>query len=59
VIGRNKSVEPDSVPGKVLKPGREAMIPYFAWLLDITVNYAAILSDWKRATVVTIYKGID
>jgi hypothetical protein len=29
-IGRNKSVEPDSVSGEILKLGGEAMIPYLA-----------------------------
>jgi hypothetical protein len=38
-------VGPDNVPGKILKLGREAMIPYFVWLLDITVNYATVPSD--------------
>ena len=59
VIGRNKSMGPDGVPGKILKLGREAMIPYLARLLDITVNNATVPSDWKRATVVPIYKGDD
>jgi hypothetical protein len=29
-IGKNKSVEPDSVSGEILKLGGEAMIPYLA-----------------------------
>jgi hypothetical protein len=33
------------------------MIPYPARLLDITVSNATILSDWKSAIVVPIYKG--
>jgi len=32
------------------------MIPYLARLLDITMNNNAILGDWKKATVVSIYK---
>jgi hypothetical protein len=47
-IDKNKSVWPD-----------KAMIPYFACLLDITINNAAIPSDWKKAIVVPIYKGDD
>jgi hypothetical protein len=45
---------PDGVPSKILKLGREAMIPYLARLLDITLNNATIPSDWKRATAVPI-----
>jgi hypothetical protein len=32
------------------------MIPYLARLLDITMNNNAIPYDWKKATVVPIYK---
>jgi len=35
------------------------MIPYLARLLDITMNNNAIPGDWKKATVVPIYKGGD
>jgi hypothetical protein len=35
------------------------MILYLARLLDVTVNNAAIPSDWKKAIVVPIYKGGD
>jgi hypothetical protein len=34
VIGKNKSVGPDSVSGKILELGGEAMIPYFVRLFD-------------------------
>jgi hypothetical protein len=37
VTGRNKSTEPDSIPGTILKLGGEAMIPYLAQLLDMTI----------------------
>ena len=53
-IGRSKSVGPDSIPGEILKLGEEAMIPYLARLLEITLNNAAISSDWKKAIVVPI-----
>jgi len=56
-IRRNKSMGPDGVPGEILKLGMEAMIPYHARLLDITISNAAIPSDWKRTMVVPIYKG--
>jgi hypothetical protein len=59
VIGKNKSIGPDSVSGEILKLGGEAMIPYLARLLDITINNATIPSDWKKAIVVPIYKGGD
>jgi len=35
------------------------MIPYLARLLDITMNNSAIPGDWKKATVVPVYKGGD
>jgi hypothetical protein len=35
------------------------MIPNLAQLLDMTIYNAAIPSDWKRATVVPIYKVIN
>jgi hypothetical protein len=37
--------------------GGEAMIPYLARLLGITVNNGTIPRDWKKAIVVPIYKG--
>jgi hypothetical protein len=58
-IGKNKSIGPHSVSGEILKLGGEAMIPYLAPLLDITVNNATIPSDWKKAIVFPIYKGGD
>jgi hypothetical protein len=57
-IGKNKSIGPDGVSGEILKLGGEAMIPYLARLLVITINNANIPSDWKRAIVVPIYKGV-
>jgi hypothetical protein len=56
-IGRNKSLEPNGIPGEILKLGREAMTPYLARLLAISLNNVTIPSDWKRATVVPVYKG--
>jgi hypothetical protein len=56
-IARKKSVGPDGIPGEKL--GGEAMIPYLARLLDITMNNNSIPSDWKKAIVVPIYKGGD
>ena len=49
-IGKNKSVGPDRVSGEILKLGGEAMIPYLARLLDITMNNGTLPGDWKRAT---------
>jgi len=37
-IGRKRSVGIDSIPGEILKLGGEAMIPYPARLLDITMK---------------------
>ena len=58
-IGRNKSVGPDGVPGEILKLGGEAMTPYLATLLEISLNNATIPRDWKIATVAPIYKAGD
>jgi len=58
-IGRNKSVGPDGVPGEILKLGGEAMTPYLARVLEISLNNATIPRDWKIATLVLIYKGGD
>jgi hypothetical protein len=58
-IGKNKSVGPDRVSGEILKLGGEAMIPYLARLLDITMNNGTLPGDWKRDTVVPIHKGGD
>jgi hypothetical protein len=54
-IGRNKSVGPDGVPGEILRLRGEAMIPFLARLLEISLNNATVPSDWKKATVVSNY----
>jgi hypothetical protein len=59
MIGRNKSVGPDDIPGDILKMGGETMIPYLARLLDISINNGTLPGDWKKATVVPVYKGGD
>jgi hypothetical protein len=53
-IGRNKSIGPDGVPGEILKLGGEAEIPYFARLMDVTVNNATTPSDRKREIVAPV-----
>ena len=58
-IGQNKSIGPDSISGEILKLSGEAMIPYLARLLDITMNNGALPADWKRAMVVPVHKGGD
>jgi hypothetical protein len=58
-IGKKKSVGPDCIPGEILKMSGEAMIPYLARLLDITINNGTLPYDWKKAIVVPIYKGGD
>jgi len=45
-ISRNKTTGPDSIPGEILKLGREAMILYLSQLMDITVNNAAVPGGW-------------
>jgi hypothetical protein len=39
--------------------GGEAMIPYVARLLDITINNGTIPRDWKKGIVVPFYKRGD
>jgi hypothetical protein len=39
--------------------GGEAMIPYLARLLDITIKNGTIRSEWKKFIMVPIYKGGD
>jgi hypothetical protein len=57
-IGKNISAGPDCVSGEILKLGGEAMIPYLARLLDITMNSGTLPGDWKKATVIPIQKGV-
>ena len=56
-IGKNRSVGPDQVSGEILKLGGEAIIPYLARLLDITMNNGTLPGAWKRATVIPVHKG--
>jgi hypothetical protein len=56
-LGQNKSVGPNGVSGEILKLGDEAMIPYFARLLDVTIYNATLRNVWKIAIVVPIYMG--
>jgi hypothetical protein len=58
-VAKNKSVGADWVSGEILKLGGEAMIPYFARLLDITLNNGTLPGAWKRATVIPIHKEGD
>jgi hypothetical protein len=58
-IGRYKSVGPDGVPGEILKLGGESITSFQARILEISLKNATVPSDWKRATVVPIYKRGD
>jgi hypothetical protein len=44
MIGENKSVGPDGIPGAILKMGGESMIPYLARMRD----NSTIPRDWKE-----------
>jgi len=57
-IGKNKSVGQPRISGEILKLVGEAMFPYLARLLDITMNSGTMPGDWKRATVIPIHKGV-
>ena len=60
ITGRKKSVGPDGIPGPIFKMSGEAMIPYMARLLDITINNGTIPRDWKKKNIVfPIHKGGD
>ena len=48
---------PDGISGEILKLGGEAMVPYLARLVDITMNNGNLPADWKRAMVVSVHKG--
>jgi hypothetical protein len=58
VIGKNKLIRTDSISGEILKLGGDAMIPYLARLLDVTMNNGTLPGDWKKATVIPIHKGV-
>jgi len=58
-IRKNKSIGPDNISGKILKLRGEAMIPYLAQLLDITMNNGTLPAEWTRAVVVPVHKGSD
>jgi len=58
-IRKNKSVGVDGFSIGILKLGGEAIIPYLARLLDITMNNCTLPGDWKKATVIPIHKGSD
>ena len=55
-IRKNKSVGPDCISGEILKLGGEAMIPYLARLLEITMKNGTLPGDWKKATEIPIHK---
>ena len=59
MIGKKKLVGPDRVSGEILKLGGEAMTPFLARLLEITMNNGTLSGDWKKATVIPIHKGDD
>jgi len=56
-IGKNKSISRDGISGGILKLGREAMIPYLARSLNITMNNGTLAADWKRAMVFPVHGG--
>jgi hypothetical protein len=48
MIGGNKSVRLDDIPGDILKIGGETMIPYLARLLDLSIKNGIIPEDGKK-----------
>ena len=49
---------PDRVSGEILKMGGEAIIPYLARLLEITMNNGTLPADWTGAIVFPVHKGV-
>ena len=43
----------------VLKLDGEALIPYLARLLEITMNNSTLPAEWKRIMVFPVHKGGD
>jgi hypothetical protein len=58
-IRNNNTTGPGSISGEILKLGEEAMIPYLAQLLHVTMNNGILHADWKRVIVVPLHKGSD
>jgi hypothetical protein len=54
-IGRNVSVGPDRVLGEITKLGGEAMTPYLARLLEISLYNATAFSraSWHSSAILT------
>jgi hypothetical protein len=48
VFGRNKSIGLDGIPGKILKLGGKAMIPYLVRLLDIAFTMLLLQETGKE-----------
>jgi hypothetical protein len=53
-----KSIGPDGFSGEILKLGGEAIIPYLARLLDVTMDNGTLPADWKTAMVVPVHNGV-
>jgi hypothetical protein len=58
-IVRKKSVGTHGIPGKIVKLGREAVIPYLARLLDITMYNKTSQMNGKTMVVPISEGGID
>jgi len=56
-IGKVKSIWPEGISVEILKLGGEAMIPYLARILVITMNNGTLPSDCKMPMVVTVHNG--
>ena len=55
-----KSVDTDRIPGDILKLAGEAMNPYVARTLKISLNNAKIPRDWKIFTTGSyLQKGLS
>ena len=55
MIGGNKSVGPDGIPGAILKMCGEVMIPYLALLLDRMINNGTTPRHWKKNKLSCFY----
>ena len=58
-LKKNKSIGTDGIYEQIIKLCVEAVIPYLARLLNMTINNCVPPADWKNVVVIPIHKGSD
>lgn len=51
-----KATGPDDIPAFILKLSAESLAPYLTMMYQLSLNQGQIPDDWRRATIVPIYK---